>query len=814
MSIPSRTLLLLASLLLSTSAALTAQHDDLDGAPALAPSPPTGPALPESSVPPLDSPHADIYRQTRTRIHTAPDDPEGGPYGIWAAGEHYKASFHGDFTFIPYLGGGYPHNQPLSWRTVASTVAGQPTAHLARAERWYDDYRYEYRYGDLVEAYDVRVDGIEQTFTLRTRPQVAGDWVVTGQLDTLLTSSPIVDQRTGIAFHDDDGNLILHYSAAVAFDANGHTVDVRTSYDGERIHLRVPGEWLATATFPVTIDPLMTRECTAFWSQANPPLLEGVVLDVDIGRDGVADQIMVAFVRLASGLDFDMWAYLFPNDDCTFANRNEVFVDVADSWGTVSPAIAFAGGEADSWFLGFVRTGLISGQNGARYHIRASGDLALDNAFSTISRPAGSTHGIVMDAGGVRSESSGTSVFVVYERQDPGAFTDVHGKRIELTGNVQGPESLIDTTPAGSGRTRVRPRVNQVADGPNDGWVVAWQEYWDASSSGSDDWDINLRRISGTGVPTGSTFAPLLSVENDTHKLTPQVEGSGGRYSLAFSVWEELPTLTKTTTVVGTDIFNERFDWPLGGTFAFGEMCEITAGLIDDQRWRINGGTHDTNTDSHWAWMFESTQSGLQYVSTTGYDAGRIERLVAYSPPGPANAAAGTVTFNDDLDRFELAYATNEGGVPCGTTNGTNHTVYCQVLTHLPEPTPTTFGVSCGPGIIASSERNLVGIDAYSLYLYNATPYTPVTLFVSAEQNQIPLDIIGMPGCALAFVVPIANAPAVTNTLGNAAFTTALPTCPSLVCGGFTWQWAYLAPGLNPLGVGLTHGLRTTFTCP
>lgn len=49
----------------------------------------------------------------RVPIHTAEPD-SGQQYGVWAAGEAYKVGFHGDMTFVPFLGSDSPRNRSLS----------------------------------------------------------------------------------------------------------------------------------------------------------------------------------------------------------------------------------------------------------------------------------------------------------------------------------------------------------------------------------------------------------------------------------------------------------------------------------------------------------------------------------------------------------------------------------------------------------------------------------------------------------------------------------------------------------------------------
>ncbi len=83
----------------------------------------------------------------RIPVHTAESD-FGHEYGIWAGARDYKASFHDGMTFIPRLGGDYPHNQPWSWRTTSVRrgerellAAGEVPNHTSH------DYRYEYGFG-------------------------------------------------------------------------------------------------------------------------------------------------------------------------------------------------------------------------------------------------------------------------------------------------------------------------------------------------------------------------------------------------------------------------------------------------------------------------------------------------------------------------------------------------------------------------------------------------------------------------------------------------------------------------------------------
>lgn len=815
MKTPSRSPAFAAVLL--TSAALAQSPDDqIDGPRTLAAPQPIGLQAPqdESSVPALATARADSMFNVRTRIHTAPDDPEGGAYGTWASGGDYKVSFHDRFTFVPYLGATYPHNQPWTWRTTNATLGGTPIARVdLEPIREHTDFRYEYHFqGGLIEAYDVRVEGVEQTFVLKRRPAGSGDLVITGAVESQLQSATLLDQHGELVFADQNGRDIMRYGAAIAFDADGRRVDVTTSHESGTIMLRVPEEWLAAARYPVTIDPLLTRECIAHWNSVTPAPRAGTVLDVEIGRDDIANDVMIAYTRYVSATDEDLWVWLFDDDDATVANRYEAFTDITTSWGSYSPSIAFAGGAADSWVVAFNRLRVsVSGTNGIRYHIHASGDTTASTSYSTISRPAGSSHGIV-DVGGVTSFATSPSVFLVYERDDTGSNTDVFGTLIDIETNTRSPEVLIDSSPVGTSYTRARPNINQVASSGTDGWVVAYQEYWDDRPGGVDDWDINLRRIDGTGTPIGATVSTPNATPDDIHKLTPVVEGAGGRYAIAITVFAESP-MTRTTTTLGTDIFNQTILWPVNGIRTSVGFEEVTVGLVNDQRWRVTDNALDTNLGSIAACAFESTVTGTQYLATTGFDAGLIERSSAYSPGSPVRAFGGSVVFNDDDNVFHSAYATNESGANCAGSMFANHTVYSHKLEHLAAPWPTRFGTRCGPGTITYSGTNLAGHDRFVIELNSAVPSVPCALFMGALPAGLPLDLIGMPGCFLNVNPVLTSIPMVTTAGGAARMPLQFPTTP-LFCGTLHWQWVYVAPGLNPLGVATTEGLTMTVTCP
>ena len=88
-------------------------------------------------------------------VHTAPDDPAGGAYGLWAAGRGYKVSFHDGLSFHPACA--TRADQAFTWRTAAVRRGAADLAVPAAVPRLrWSDTRVELDHGAVVERYDVR----------------------------------------------------------------------------------------------------------------------------------------------------------------------------------------------------------------------------------------------------------------------------------------------------------------------------------------------------------------------------------------------------------------------------------------------------------------------------------------------------------------------------------------------------------------------------------------------------------------------------------------------------------------------------------
>ena len=88
--------------------------------------------------------------------------------------------------------------------------------------------------------------------------------------------------------------------------------------------------------------------------------------------------------------------------------------------------------------------------------------------------------------------------------------------------------------------------------------------------------------------------------------------------------------------------------------------------------------------------------------------------------------------------------------------------------------------------------------------LAGAPANTPATLLLGFTSAALPLVSIGMPGCFLNVAQVPFNFNVTTSATGAGAHMLGLPNLPLDVY----FQWAFLKPGANALGILATPGLK------
>lgn len=727
----------------------------------------------------------------RVPVHTQQIDPTGGAYGTWAAGLTYKASFHDGFVFYPFLGPDYPENLPFRWTTEAVEVGGQSIVDLSRAPSHEpSDWRYEYRYQGMTERYDVREDGVEQMFVIWQRPAQAGDLVVVGRVGTKLRGPSAGAAHQALTFTDQAGKSLLRYGEAFAIDANGRRTLVKTSFDGEHIRLAVPAADVASAAFPLTIDPLTSRVVIATWGAAT----FGLASYPEAGRDdeSTAANLMVFYSRQFSASDFDGYARL-QNDD--FTSSALVYTDVTTSWSTVRAGAAFVGA-ADRWALCLQRDFPATGANTARVRVyfHDKGNTTLNSGVVAFHDPSANECNWYPSVGGTNGFStSGNNALLVYQAditatQTNTANSKVYSVLVDGVNRSIGTRAELDNSVADDDNEL--PDVNQESNGGTSSWIVVWQQYNNAIAN--DDVDLIASRVDSTNVAAGHFFVGP-SGGTPTHKLQPQVAGRNGRYCVSM-----VRSSTRSFGGFGSEVMVERFDWSetAATPTKLGPKTLISDTVSANF---VNGGiAHDDNTSSHWALVYQrgGFTTGDCFVIRVGYTGGEVESGTLYN--GPNGAWSPNVTFNDDANEFQCVYASNDNP-PSGLP------VYGQLLQYPTTAVNVLYGTGCGAGTIGAREPN-AGYEFFAVQVAGLTAGTPVALLLSTASASISLNVIGATGC-FANVDLGAGYVLTINTSAGALVQLPLIDDPVFI-GNLYFQGAYPALGLNPANLGATRGLR------
>ncbi len=433
---------------LSGNLALEAQTPDVTAAQLL----PVGreqPAPPR--VPPLEG--LDLSRLIAPPVLF--DKPGDG--AIWVRGETYKASFDAaGATYIPYLGSHAPRNFPVRF-TVNAVSAGGRTLALAEAVApRRDGDRIVYDRGTVEERYECGPEGIEQVFVVGSEPG-GGDLVVRMEVETDLACEGVGEQ--GLVFSA-EGLGAVRYGRAIAFDGQGARVDAPLRWDGWEIELRVPAAFVAAASGPITIDPLISSfcvACTPFVDNLNP----------DASYDETSDRFMVVYEAVFSATDHDVRSIELDSTGAFIPGSVADIDTTSVSW--FRPRIA--NNNAANRHLVVANTiGPVSfpGETGVGGRLRNAGSTSMLPQFTIESNTAFLLAG-APDVGGDPSAVGATLFCVAYPSGYSGTLTieirtfDSSGAL--STGGVIGSASAL-ITPSGSAAVS---KSNGATE-----WTIAW----------------------------------------------------------------------------------------------------------------------------------------------------------------------------------------------------------------------------------------------------------------------------------------------------------------------------------------------------
>ncbi len=246
----------------------------------------------------------------------------------WARGTNFKMSFGADgASFVPFLGSDAPQNFPVDFE-LARAEQGGVVAPLATPAVGRSGERIVLDQGFVRSEYVVGLHGVEQLFVLDA-PFGAGDLVLDLALETGLALTP---DGNGWRFESALGGV--SYGAAFVVDAAGRKLDLATVHTGEGFRFTVPSSFLADATWPIAVDPLI-----ATFGVDTDPIDQ---FAADVAFDPTTSQYLVVFEEVFSAADHDIKSWLVTDNgsvvaasnryiDFTFTNRTEPCVALTNA---------------------------------------------------------------------------------------------------------------------------------------------------------------------------------------------------------------------------------------------------------------------------------------------------------------------------------------------------------------------------------------------------------------------------------------------------------------------------------------------------
>ncbi|MCC6784325.1 MAG: hypothetical protein IT457_15895 [Planctomycetes bacterium] len=199
---------------------------------------PTGAAPALQNVTDLSADYAHVQRE---------------PSGLYGLGRDYTVRFQSDSVeFVPHLPSA-PVEQPLVLRTASF---GRGTARLpapaAQGPRE-SGRSVHYERHALTEVYEVRPDGLKQSFVFEQLPSGEGDLVVEVELESALP----LDEADGdaVRFRNEHGEVRI--AGVLGIDARGDTTPGSLAYADGVLSLRLPAAFVERAALPLVLDPVI-----------------------------------------------------------------------------------------------------------------------------------------------------------------------------------------------------------------------------------------------------------------------------------------------------------------------------------------------------------------------------------------------------------------------------------------------------------------------------------------------------------------------------------------------------------------------------
>jgi hypothetical protein len=583
--------------------------------------------------------------------------------------------------------------------------------------------------GTLDEIYSFRENDLEQTFVLRDLPQSRGEIRISGQIRTNLELP--ADGTTGPELQfQRNGADCLRISEAVAIDAAGERIALDLEYRDGAMTIVVPGDWVARAELPITVDPLI-----------------GAAVPLD------SDAWLASYVRSAYNTATQQWLVVWIEtlgtmDDSNvhgrFVDANGAAVGGILNLATTAlneymPEISYAPALNKYLLVYMARTAYTE----ALYRLVYARVLNADASFATgavvvSSRPYDMYNGY----GGLAAEFDGTRWYVAwrYYIGQPaapqkggdleGCFVASNGTTTAVTANLDG--NTLDTN---------QPFLRFV--GGN--YVLAWSEYNAVTGvSGSFARTISTTGVMGPRVSVGSGYFNGLAAGNGRllfvrYTNQPPVTQT---YGIVGQIYSNTLASLVAPFVITQDIYQTT---PEGATYsAFSNTFMVTIKShsgMDPPPVELRAHRVDLDGRTYGATVIHSSTYGTNGSTICGSAASNkvlcayivsgqptvvFSQLLNTDPPAMPPAPTGlTATAKDS--RVILSWAATAGATRYNIIRGENGgTLYYLASTTTPGYTDDDVvnGITYTYGLSAINSSGESGFSA----LASATPAAPATV--------------------------------------------------------------------------------------
>jgi hypothetical protein len=281
-----------------------------------------------------------VVQQARNAFHEAAG-------GFYSDNGYRRAELDAwGLTFIPYVGDSVRRDYALGFRLDQIQV-GQETLYSAPQEGGSAPALSEagvviyQRPGGIREEYYSLDFALEQIFVLPQALTQTGKLVFSGLLSTTLTP----EQSGGnIRFFLGD-DAVLSFGEALVRDADGQELGLELTLQNGQVNLAVPGDWLAGATYPVVVDPLIGSNIAIATDSDQQKTPVVAVSDVDLDDDDARRYLVVWTDDVYTGTD--IFGYIVEpdgelHDDGEFTLTQGITA--------TEPAIAYST-ESDEWLV-------------------------------------------------------------------------------------------------------------------------------------------------------------------------------------------------------------------------------------------------------------------------------------------------------------------------------------------------------------------------------------------------------------------------------------------------------------------------------